>query len=59
MASEIADFKIEQRAYAKIRTLQVSPTDIHNDLMEVYNDRTLPHSTIVDWSDVFMREESR
>ena len=51
MASESADFKIEQRAYVKIRTLlQVSPTDIHKDLMEVYNDRTLPYSTIVDWT---------
>ena len=51
MASESADFKIEQRAYVKIRTLlQVSPTDIHKDLMEVYNDRTLPYSRIVDWT---------
>ena len=50
MASDSADFKIEQRAYIKIRTLlQVSPTDIHKDLMEVYNDRTLPYSTIIDW----------
>ena len=49
MASENADFKIEQRAYVKIRTLlQVSSTDIHKDLIEVYNDRTLPYSTIVD-----------
>ena len=40
MASDSADFKIEQRAYIKIRTLlQVSPNDIHKDLMEVYNDR--------------------
>ena len=31
--SESADFKIEQRAYVKIRTLlQVSTTDIHKDL---------------------------
>ena len=51
MASESADFKIEQRAYVKIRTLlQVSSTDIHKDLMEVYNDKTLPYSTIVDWT---------
>ena len=51
MASESADFKIEQRAYVKIRTLlQFSPTDIHKDLIEVYNDRTLPYSTIVDWT---------
>ena len=51
MASESADFKIEQRAYVKIRTLlQVSSTDIHKDLIEVYNDRTLPYSTIVDWT---------
>ena len=51
MASESADFKIEQRAYVKIRTLlQVCSTDIHKDLLEVYNDRTLPYSTIVDWS---------
>ena len=51
MASESADFKIEQRAYVKIRTLlQVSSTDIYKDLMEVYNDRTLPYSTIVDWA---------
>ena len=50
MASDSADFKIEQRAYVKIRTLlQVSSNDIHKDLMEVYNDRTLPYSTIVDW----------
>ena len=49
MASESADFKTEQRAYVKIHTLlQVSSTDTHKDLMEVYNDRTLPYSTIVD-----------
>ena len=49
MASESADFKTEQRAYVKIHTLlQVSSPDIHKDLMEVYNDRTLPYSTIVD-----------
>ena len=51
MASESADFKIDQRAYVKIRTLlQISSTDIHKDLMEVYNDRTLPCSTTVDWA---------
>ena len=51
MTSESADFKIEQRAYLKIRTLlQFSPTDIHKDLMDVYNDMTLPYSTIVDWA---------
>ena len=51
MASESANFKIEQRAYVKIRTLlQVSSTDIHKDLIEVYNDRTLPYSTIVNWT---------
>ena len=49
MASECADSKIVHRAYVKIRTLlQVSSTDIHKDLIEVYNDRTLPYSTIVD-----------
>ena len=51
MASESADFKTEQRAYVKIHTLlQVSSTYIHKDLIEVYNDRTLPYSTIVDWT---------
>ena len=54
MASESADFKTEQRAYVKIRTLlQVSSTDIHKDLIVVYNDRTLPYSTIVDWTGRF------
>ena len=33
------------------RTLfQISHTDIYKDLMEVYNDRALPYSTIVDWA---------
>ena len=50
MTSESADFKIERRAYVKIRTLiQFSRTDIHKDLMDVY-DMTLPYSTIVDWA---------
>ena len=51
MTSESAELKIEQRAYVKIRTLlQVSTNDIHKYLIEVYNDRTLPYSTIVDWT---------
>ena len=51
MALECEDFKLEQRAYVKIRTLlQISHTDIYKDLMEVYNDRALPYSTIVDWA---------
>ncbi|KAI6653077.1 Transposase [Oopsacas minuta] len=49
MASKSTDFKIEQRAYVKIRTLlKVSPTDVHKDLEEVYNDIALPYSTVVD-----------
>ncbi|KAI6650686.1 Transposase [Oopsacas minuta] len=51
MASKSTDFKIEQRAYVKIRTLlKVSPTDVHKDLEEVYKDTALPYSTVVDWA---------
>ena len=50
MASKSSDFRIEQRAYVKIRTLlKISSTDIHKDLEEVYKDTALPYSTVVDW----------
>ena len=36
MASKCADYKFEQRAYVKIRTLlKMSAKEIHNDLLEV------------------------
>ncbi|KAI6657079.1 hypothetical protein LOD99_15865 [Oopsacas minuta] len=51
MASTSTDFKIEQRAYVKIRTLlKISPTDVHKDLEEFYKDTALPYSTVVDWA---------
>ncbi|KAI6649963.1 hypothetical protein LOD99_6327 [Oopsacas minuta] len=51
MASKSTDFKIEQRAYVKIRTLfKISPTDVHKDLEEVYKDTALPYHTVVDWA---------
>ncbi|KAI6658791.1 Transposase [Oopsacas minuta] len=51
MAPKSTDYKIEQRAYVKIRTLvKVSPTDVHKDLEEIYKDTALPYSTVVDWA---------
>ena len=51
MASKNTYLKLEPRAYVKIRTLiKVSVTNIHKDLLEVYHDRALPYSTVVDWA---------
>ena len=51
MASKNTELKLEQLAYLKIRTLlKVPATNIHKDLLEVYNDEALPYSTLVDWA---------
>ena len=54
MASKNTELKLEQLAYLKIRTLlKVPATNIHKDLLEVYNDEALPYSTLVDWARLF------
>ncbi|KAI6648629.1 hypothetical protein LOD99_7986 [Oopsacas minuta] len=55
MASKSTDFKIEHRAYVKIRTLLKFHQQISKDLEEVYKDTALPYSTVVDWARRFRK----
>ena len=49
-----SNFKLEQRAYIKIRTLLgFAPKDVLTDLEIVYKDISLPISTVKDWAKRF------
>ena len=48
------DFKLEQRAYIKIRTLLgLSPSDILADLQMVYKDNSASYSNVKYWAKRF------
>ena len=46
----MADFKLEQRVYCKIRSkLGFSATDIHADLQKVYEENALQYGAVAKW----------
>ena len=51
-----SDFKLEQKAYIKIRTLHgFAPNDVLADLDPVNKDVSLSFSTMKDWAKLFVR----